>query len=332
MRVDVSKRFSLAGGLIAALLLVAACGPVPKPFQPAQGGAESPLAKAGAASGIWIQPIDGASRPMSGLLMGAMIRGFKKYGFNARTGARGNARYRLKGRAAINTENPTLPYVALIHWTLYDFDGQVLGAETQGVSGSRNDWDLGAPAVIADVGEKGPDIIARIIGKEEENLRPIRPKLAGLWMKPIENAPGDGNTSLTRAIKGIIQGAGIVVAEERRYAEYVLEASVILGDPKDGQQRIEIVWAVKTPDGREIGRATQKNLVDAGTFAGPWGEVAGLVAEAALEGIERVLRVAGASPSRLGTQDRVLKTEIPKTGGRETLPPPTLELEGTKRQ
>ncbi|MEE8350885.1 MAG: hypothetical protein V3R37_01640, partial [Rhodospirillales bacterium] len=183
-----------------------------------------------------------------------------------------------------------------------------------------------------DVGEKAPVIIAQIIGKEEGNLKPVRPKLAGLWVKPIENAPGDGNVSLTWAIKGIIKGAGIVVTEEPRYAEYILEASVILGAPKDGQQRIEIVWAVKMPDGREIGRATQKNLVNEGTFAGPWGEVAGLVAEAALEGIERVLRVAGASPSRLGSLDRVLKMEIPKTGGRETLPPPSLKIEDTKRQ
>lgn len=330
MRVDVSKWVSLLGGLIVALLLVAACGPVPKPFQPAQGAAESPLARAGAASGIWIQPIDGASRPMSGLLTRAMIEGFERYGYTARTGARGNARYRLKGRAEINTENPNLPYDVLIHWTLYDFDGQVLGAETEGVSGSRNDWDLGAPGLIAEVGEKAPGIIARIIGKEEDNLKPVRPKLAGLWVKPIENAPGDGNASLTWAIKGIIQGAGIVVTEEPRYAEYVLEASVILGDPKDGQQRIEIVWMVKTPDGREIGRATQKNLIGAGTLAGPWGEVAGLVAEAALEGIERVLQVAGASPSRLGSLDRVLKTEIPKTGGRVILPPPSLKIEDTK--
>ena len=324
MRVDVTKRVSLAGGLIAVMVLAVACGLVPKPFQPAQGTAESPLAKADAAFGVWIQGIDRVSLPMSKLLTEAMIGGFLRIGIRARTGKRGNFRYRLKGRAEINTPDPTLPYVVLIHWTLYDFDGQILGAETEGVSGSLNDWNFGSPTIIAEVGENAPEIIARIIGHTEEDLKPVGPKLAGLWVKPIETAPGDGNQSLTRAIKGVLRGAGMAVVQERRYAEFVLEASVNLGDPKDGLQRIEIVWAVKTSDGQEIGRATQKNLVDEGTFEGSWGEVAGLVAEAALEGIKKVLLFAGATPSRLGQPKRVLKTQVPKAGGGETQLPPWL--------
>lgn len=331
MRVDVRKRITAVAGLIA-VMFVAACGPVPKPFQPAQGAPESPLAKAGSASGVWIQSIDGASPPMSKLLTEAMVAGFETYGVRAQTGPRGNTRYRLKGWARINTENPALPYAVLINWTLFDFDGQVLGEEMQGVAGSKNDWDVGAPNVIADVGENAPEIIIGLIDIDEETLKPVRPKLVGLWVKPIKDAPGDGNTSLTRAIKAVLQGVGIAVTGERRYAEYVLEGGVSLGDGKDGLQRIEIVWAVKTLDGREIGRATQKNLVEEGTFDGPWGEVAGLVAEGALEGIERVLQAAGTFRSRLGPSARVLKTEVPKTGGRETLPPPTLVLEGVGKR
>ena len=141
---------------------------------------------------------------------------------------------------------------------------------------------------------------------------------------------GDGNRSLSRAIKAVIQGDGIPLARERRFAEFVLDGNVHVGDPENDLQRVEIVWTVSTTDRREIGRATQKNLVEAGTFSGAWGEVAAIVAEAALEGIQGVLRAAGASRFRLGPPERVLKTDVPVGSGKLSLPPPRLDLEGLR--
>ena len=120
----------------------------------------------------------------------------------------------------------------------------------------------------------------------------------------------------------------IVISQDREHAEFVLESRVQVDAAKDGLQRVEIVWTVATPDNREIGRATQKNLVEAGTFSGAWGEVAAIVAAAAFEGIEGVLRVAGASRNRFGASEKVLKTDIPLADGNASLPPPRLQLEG----
>ena len=161
-------------------------------------------------------------------------------------------------------------------------------------------------------------------------LNPVKPRLAGLWVNPIENAPGDGNRSLTRAIKTAIKRAGIAIAGARRHAEFVLEGRFRLDRAKDGLQRVEIVWLVMTPDGREIGRATQKNLVETGTFSGSWGDVATLVADAALEGIQGVLQAAGVARYRLGPPARVLKTEIPAAQGKTALPPPWLDPEAAQ--
>ena len=155
-------------------------------------------------------------------------------------------------------------------------------------------------------------------------------QLAGIWINPVRNAPGDGNGSLTTAIGAAIRGAGVAVARDRRYAEFVLDSDVKVGAPDNNLQRVEIVWTVSTSDGREIGRATQKNLVEAGTFSGAWGEVAGIVADAALEGIQGVLRAAGSPRFRLGRPERVLKMDIPLSGGKLVLPPPSLELEGLR--
>lgn len=325
------RDYGLYGLALAVMTSVlAACGPLPKPFKPPPEGAANPLVTEAATTGIWVAPIDNTAGPMSKLLTESVAAGFKAYGIRATVDKRDFRRYRLKGRAEINQNGPSLPYVVLIHWTLFNRDGEVLGTHTQGVGGSRQDWDYGSPKVIREVGENLPEFITAFIDKGEENVQPIRPRLAGLWVSPIENAPGDGNLSLTRAIKAAIKGARIAVAKERRYAEFVLEGRFSLSAPEDGLQRVEIVWAVMTQDGREIGRATQKNMVEAGTFDGPWGEVSTIVATAALEGIQGVLRAAGAPRYRLGPRPRVLKTEIPAARGEEALPPPRLELEGVR--
>ncbi|MCH7936688.1 MAG: hypothetical protein IH994_06310 [Proteobacteria bacterium] len=322
------RRFLVPALALALAVLTAACGPLPRPFKPPPESSFNPLVREVATSGIWIQTIDGVSLPMSKLLAEAMAEGFGNYSIGTTTQSRGNSRYRLKGRARINDDDPSLPYVALIHWTLFDYDGKVIGTETQGVIATRRDWDYGSPNVIREIGDTGSEIIADMIDKEDQNLKPVRPRLAGLWVNPVTNAPGDGDKSLTRAIKAAIKGAGIAVAGEKRYAEFVLDGRVRVDPPNDNLQRVEIIWTVLTPDGREIGRATQKNLVETGTFAGPWGEVAQVVADAALEGIQGVLRAVVAPRFRFGRPDRVLKTDIFPGGGHEPLPPPTLQLEG----
>ncbi|MBT3306336.1 MAG: hypothetical protein HN377_07600 [Alphaproteobacteria bacterium] len=279
-----------------------------------------------------MQPIDGVSRPMSKLLGQAVVDGFQLRGIRATLNPDVNSRYRLKGKARLNKDDPTLPYVVLISWTLFDYAGQPIGTEVEGVSVSRQEWDVGSPKALNEVGENAPQIISALMGEDEKNKikteGPVTPKLAGIWINKVINAPGDGNGSLTKAIEVAIRGAGISVARDRQFAEFVLDSDVSVGPPDKNLQRVEIVWAVSTTDGREIGRATQKNLVAAGTFAGAWGEVATIVADAALEGIEGVLRAAGASRFRLGGSGPVLKTDIPISGGKQALPPPRLDLEG----
>lgn len=331
MGVVVNKRWFTC---LALVLVMAACGPLPRPFKPDQDSSANPLVGEVAAKGVWIEPIDGVSPPMSKMLTESLVKGFEIYGLHAFTGDNVNGRFRLKGRAEINDKDPTLPYIVLINWTLYNYQGEAIENETQGVPGSRHDWEYGSPKIVADVGENGSEILASLIAKYDElesfGAQPVGPKLAGLWVKPIEKAPGDGNVSLTRAIKAAIKGAGIAVAPERRFAEFVLEGNVSLSPHDDKLERVKIIWAVMTPEGREIGRATQQNLVDTGTFKGPWGEVAAMVAGAALEGIQGVLQAAGASRTRLGAPAQVLKTNVPKAEDKTPLPPPSLELEGLR--
>lgn len=311
-------------------LAATACGPLPRPFQPPAEAPPNPLVIEATALGVLVQPLDGTTLPMSKLLSQAVVEGFKRRNIRATTDQGVNSRYRLKGKAEINQDDPSLPYVVTIEWTLFDYGGNIIAIVNEGISGSRKDWDFGSPKVIAEVGENAPKLIAAMIGEEEKDLEPARPRLAGLWIVPIQNAPGDGDISLTRAIMIAIKGAGIGIARDRRHAEFVLQGRVGLDPPKDGLQRVEIVWTLLTSDEREIGRARQENLVEAGTFSGPWGEIASLIAAAALEGIEGVIQAARAPRKRFGSPVQVLKTDIPFSRGQATLPPPRLQLEGLR--
>jgi hypothetical protein len=314
--------------LVLAALTVAACGPLPRPFRTAPEKPFNPLVTEVAALGVMVEPIDGTSLPMSRLLTEAVVEGLKRTGISATTDAGKNSRYRLMGKAELNQANQSLPFVMVIDWILLDCDGKIIGEASEGISGSRKDWEYGSPKIIAEVGENAPKLIVAMIGEEEKGQQAVKPRLAGLWVGPVTNAPGDGNRSLARAIKIALKGGGIALAQDREHAEFVLESRVRVDPAKDSLQRVEIVWTVSTPDNREIGRATQRNLVEAGTFSGAWGEVAAIVAAAALEGIEGVLRVAGASLNRFGPPAKVLKTDIPLADGKVLLPPPRLELEG----
>ncbi|NQV82434.1 MAG: hypothetical protein HQ494_01325 [Rhodospirillales bacterium] len=320
------------GAFLVVVLLVTACGPLPRPFKPLPQAPANPLVQEGAARGVLVLPVDGVSRPMSKLLGQAVVEGFQLRGIRATLNPDANSRYRLKGKAMLNKDDPSLPYVVLISWTLFDYSGQPIGTEVEGVSASRNEWDIGSPKALNEVGENAPQIISAMIGEDEKNKSktegPVLPKLVGIWINPVKNAPGDGNESLTAAVKVVIRGAGIPIAQDRRFAEFVLDSDVSVGPPDKNLQRVEIVWTVSTNDNRQIGRATQKNLVAAGTFSGAWGEVAAIVADAALEGIEGVLRAAGASRFRLGGSGQALETDIPLRAGKLSLPPPRLDLEG----
>jgi hypothetical protein len=279
-------------------------------------------------AGVWIAPIDGVSKPMSQLLTDSVAEGLKMQGIKIVADEPTLSRYQLHGRAELNNTDPSYDNVALIHWILYDVNGKVMGIETQRVGGDREEWDYGSPKIVQDVGANVPAFIAETIRYDEETLKPVRPRTTGLWIDPVRDAPGDGNRSLTRAIGAAIEKVGIPVASDRRFAEFVLDGRVKIGAPASGLQRIEIVWAVKTPDGREIGRATQKNMVEAGAFAGPWGESAAIVAEAAVPGIQGVLRAAGTYRLGITPIAKILQTDFPAAAGLVPLPPPRLDLDG----
>lgn len=103
----------------------------------------------------------------------------------------------------------------------------------------------------------------------------------------VTGAPGDGNAALAAAIQRELARQGIAIVEKP--GAYRVEGQVILGQPKDGRQPIQIDWRVKDAQGKSLGTVSQKNEIPPGSLDGTWGKTADAAAAAAAQGIVKLL-------------------------------------------
>jgi len=139
-------------------------------------------------------------------------------------------------------------------------------------------------------------------------------------IKPVEGAPGDGNVSLTLAMKAALRKRDLTVTDDPRQAGFVIQGRVEVGPTVNGRQQAKIVWAVNTVSGEEVGKAVQENAVKAGSLDGPWGRIAEIVSGAAVTGIQELFGVGDKQSSRIDLPPVPPMPELPRVPGRA--PPP----------
>ncbi len=106
----------------------------------------------------------------------------------------------------------------------------------------------------------------------------------------VSGAPGDGSVSLTSAIQRELSKNGVPLTTAAAGAStYKVEGKVAMGQGKDGKQPIQIDWTVIDPKGKRLGTVSQKNEVPMGSLDGTWGKTADAAAQAAAQGIVKLL-------------------------------------------
>ena len=187
------------------------------------------------------------------------------------------------------------------------------------------DWQWDSPVVIRSVGANAARLVAEVVEPEDETLIPAQTVSHGVWVQPVRGAPGDGDKSLTRAIRYALVKAKVAVTSERLTARYILAADVRVGALLRGKQAVAISWTLTYPDERHIGRAIQRNTVSVGSFDDRWGETAVLIAMAAVGGIKDVLAQAEKTAQfRVALGSKRLKTDSVRDDEVPSLPPPNL--------
>lgn len=119
-------------------------------------------------------------------------------------------------------------------------------------------------------------------------------EIVAVVVPPVTGAPGDGETSLTSAMRRHLENAGVKLAEGNPSNAYTVKGTVQLGTADSGQQPITIRWLVVDPSGKTMEKAVvQRNKVPEGSLNGSWGQVADLAASEAAKSVAKLIKPTG---------------------------------------
>ncbi|MAN81384.1 MAG: hypothetical protein CMF64_13445 [Magnetovibrio sp.] len=304
----------------AAALAVTACTPVPRAFAPGEvDSVGNAIVHGTFTKGIQVNPVEGTAPIMSKILARTTADSFEPYGLPAGVAPFDASEYILHGRAHRDKNPNAIPYVT-IHWQLSNKDGLLLADLEQPVDATSGEWEFGTPEVIIRVAEDVAHRVAAILaGIAPAQAEPAPDK--GIFVMPVEGAPGDGDFSLTRAIAEALKVRGTRLTRYREQAKYVLNGKMEVSPSVQGRQGVRITWRLSRPDGKEVGKAEQDNTVPSGTFDEQWMPTARLIAAAAVDGIHEVIsgweeRERMLADGRgLGVPDNLDEAGLPKPGG-----------------
>ena len=236
--------------MFAIALAVAGCGNLPRPFSP-ESKAATPADFQPPADGAGVV-VDGADCPLSA---DALVAALRKQEVPATVGPGNRGSIRLTCREVAAGQA----------WLLIGAGNARLGA---------------IPHDTADnVARKLLALIDRDGLPPPDNHRPA------LVVTPVIGAPGDGATTLTRAMALALKGRGAALAQEPDDTALLVMGSVVVTDREPGSQFIEVIWELLSPDGARLGIVSQENTIDAGALDGPWGPIAPVIASAGAEGV-----------------------------------------------
>jgi hypothetical protein len=104
----------------------------------------------------------------------------------------------------------------------------------------------------------------------------------------VTGASAQGNSELSAAMGKVLKGAGWPVAPAGKNT-LVISAQVKLDAPAGPMQTVHIIWTVTSPKGRVLGTVAQNNPLPAHSLDGDWGTNADAAAQAAGEGIFKLI-------------------------------------------
>lgn len=283
---------------VAALLLLAACTALPRPFAH-DNSARAPngLARLVDAGGIRVEIDPDLPESITKHLKKEIVRGLSLADVPASTRPDFTAASVLKGTLDVNRPSLSEPEEINFKWQLIDKKGVEIGSFDQAIQGDTFGWltsDSSLYRVIAeDAGRQiatllqgDPEPVANIAPPEKPVKRASAPRF---FLMDIDGAPGDGNISLLRSLAFIMKKEGAEIVGSRREAEYLVKGFVNVSQPINGENQVAVTWLVTSGDGKELGKVSQNNKVPAGRLDKQWGDMAFAVADGATLGIKGVV-------------------------------------------
>ncbi len=286
--------------LILGLVLLAACGAVPQPFQ---GGpkvtTDNPLLDVPTAVGIAVLPVAGAPAPLTTQISSAVAARLQSLEIPAEAvPVNDGLGFSLEAEAHLTETTPDAMSV-VITWNLRSRRGAATGGPfrtyRQVVQVPARLWQDGDPATAALLGNEAAvamgdlinGIAPPVITAQQAAPKAASPKFPTVSIQPVDGAPGDGRESLRLAILAVLSNSG--VTRDDVNPEVTLRCEIMLTPVEPNLQRVEILWRAVLRDGRELGTVHLDNTVPRGTLDGAWGATAFAIADAALGDLLQLL-------------------------------------------
>lgn len=273
---------------LALVLLVAACGDLPRPFEGRPGALASRLSQPPPAR-LAVVPTGQVllADAAAGQYASAVAEAMQEEALPAVAEPVRPGDWRLELSAALRGSQ------VVPGFRVRDPAGAERGlAEARPVPAAT--WSEASPDMLRRAGREAAPTIAGLLAGIEAARRDADPdslvnRPVRIHLRPITGAPGDGNRALARHMREQLIQMGMSVQDKAEGADYAVGAEVSMADMPGNQQRVEIRWRVADARGAEAGQVAQLNQVPRGTLAGLWADVALVVAQEAAGGIKDVI-------------------------------------------
>jgi hypothetical protein len=111
-------------------------------------------------------------------------------------------------------------------------------------------------------------------------------------VEPVTGAPSDGNRQLYSGMRRALGSSKIVIVDAAASDVFTVAGTVNLSPIDDRMAKLVIKWFVKDPSGKTIGDLEQSNPVPVAAAKGSWAGFGDIVATAASEGVLELLEKA----------------------------------------
>ena len=106
---------------------------------------------------------------------------------------------------------------------------------------------------------------------------------------PVTGAPSDGNRQLFSGMRRALGSSKVVVIDKAGADAFTVVCTVSLTPIDDRSVTLVVLWILKDPSGKEVGKVEQSNAVPTAATRGTWQGFGDIVADAAVEGILQLL-------------------------------------------
>ncbi len=239
-------------------------------------------------AGIYVEPVQGTAPGQEPIVAEAMAEALRGLEVLANAQHAGKRNYHLIGDAR-ETEIQDQTARVAITWILKGPDGAIVGQDRVTLVLPLAAWQQATPKALARSFSASATTLAGLLQDDPTSLRAVDP--TAIVIRMAEGAPSDGGTLLPRTLQFLIKQKNYPVTLEQNSTPAPTIQPVVMVSPaqKTGFQHIAIHWRVFNAQGGLLGSVDQENDIPVGSLDRSWGELAGIVAQAAVGDILKLL-------------------------------------------